>query len=96
MKWLHISFHFEFSETIEKMLDDHDISDFVQYSMIQGKDCDGKHHGSKVYPGNLAVFQALVPDEKAEDLLRDLKAFKDEKDAHCHLQALLFSIEKNI
>lgn len=96
MKWLHISFHFEFSETIEKMLDDHEITDFVQYTMIHGKDCDGKHYGSKVHPGNLTVIQALVPDERVEALLRDLEAFKDEKEAHCHLQALLFSIEKNI
>lgn len=96
MKWLHISFHFEFSEIIEKILDEHDIADFVQYAMIQGKDCDGKHYGNKVFPGNLSVIQAMVPDDKVEDLLRDLKGFKDEKDAHCHLQALLFSIEKNV
>jgi hypothetical protein len=58
VKFLHITYHFEFSDRIEALLDRHDIQDYVRYAMVQGKDRDGKHYGTKVYPGSAEVVQA--------------------------------------
>jgi hypothetical protein len=96
MKWVHISFHFEFAEDIEELLDGHEVPDFVRYPMIQGKDEDGKHFGNKIFPGNMTVVQAQVPDETVDDLLDALKRFKEEKVAHRHLTALVLPVERRV
>ncbi|MCF8062430.1 MAG: hypothetical protein K9M82_07935 [Deltaproteobacteria bacterium] len=94
MKLLHLTFRHEFSEAIERILDRHGISDFIRKPMIHGRDRDGKHYGSKVYPGNTTLVQALVEDERVGDLLEDLKSFRNEKPSHAHLRAAVIPVEE--
>ena len=94
MKLLHLSFHFEYAEIIEPLLDRHEVVNYTRYSMVQGKDCDGKHFGTQVFPGNVTVIQAQVPDQKVEAVLKDLQAFRQAKQAHRHLQALILPVER--
>ncbi|MDY6822902.1 MAG: hypothetical protein SWH68_03770 [Thermodesulfobacteriota bacterium] len=96
MKLMQISFHFEFTDRIEAILDSNDIQHYVRYSMIQGKDSDGKHFGNQIYPGSITVIQAQVPPEKIDDLFDDLRAFKIAKNAHQHLEALVLPIEQRL
>jgi len=96
MKFVHITFHFEYGDVIEQILDRHEIENYVRHYMCEGKDCDGKHYGTQVYPGSSTVVQAQVPDEKLGDLLSDLKGFKDEKQAHRHLEAVVLPVEKRL
>jgi len=96
MKLLQLSFHFEYAEIIEPILDRHGIGDYTRYPMIDGKDRDGKHFGTQVFPGNVTVIQAQVPDEKVDALFEDLEAFREEKDAHRHLQALVLQVERRL
>lgn len=96
MKLLHITFHFEFSENVEAILDRHGISDFVRIPMVEGRDRDGKHYGDQVFPGNVSFVQAQVAEDVLEDLLADLKAFKEEKESHRHLQALVLPVERRL
>jgi len=96
MKFLHITFHFEYSEDIEAILDKHGILDFIRIPMVEAKDRDGKHYGNQVYPGNSSIVQAQVPEEALEDLLADLKIFKEEKESHRHLQALVLPVERRL
>ncbi|MCF7855869.1 MAG: hypothetical protein K9N51_13805 [Candidatus Pacebacteria bacterium] len=93
MKFLHLTFHFEYSDPMERMLDKHGVTDFVRYPMIEGKDCDGKHFGTQVYPGNVAVIQALVEEESLSDLLDELRAFRDEKRTRHHLRAVVLAVD---
>ena len=98
MKLLHVSFHFQYAEIIGQILDRHGVDNYARYSMTKGKDRDGKHFGTQVFPGNVTVIQAQVPDdrEKVDALFRDLQAFREEKDAHRHLQALLLPVERRL
>ncbi len=96
MKIMHITIHFEFSDTIEKILDDHEIDNYVRYSMREGKDRDGKHFGTQVFPGNTTIFQVQVPDEKVEAIFKDLKTFKEAKPAHRHLEALVIPVDQRL
>ncbi|MFB6357307.1 MAG: PG0541 family transporter-associated protein [bacterium] len=96
MKFLHVTFHFEYEEPIEEILDDHDIENFVRYPMMEGKDEKGKHYGSQVYPGNVSVIQAQVPEDVIEDLMKDLKQFKDAKQSHEHLEALVLPVDARL
>ncbi|MCF8109353.1 MAG: hypothetical protein K9J81_10205 [Desulfohalobiaceae bacterium] len=96
MKLLFISFHFEYTEEIEAILDRHDIQDFVRYPMLESKDIDGKHFGTQVFPGNSSVVQALVEEERLQDIKDELKAFHEAKDSHRHLQAFVLPIESNL
>jgi len=96
MKLMHITIHFEYSDAIEAILDNHEIRDYARYAMREGKDRDGKHYGSQVFPGNTTIFQAQVPEEKVEDVFADLKKFRDAKPSHQHLEALLLPVEKRL
>ena len=96
MKLLHLTFHFEYADIVTALLDRHEIGDYVRYSTVEGKDCDGKHFGTQVFPGNVTVIQAQVPDDKIDALFGDLETFREEKDAHRHLQALILPIERRL
>lgn len=93
MKFVHITFRFEYMDRIDKILDDHGVVDYVQYPMIQGKGIDGKHMGSKVYPGSFSAIQAIVPDKTVAGVLEDLEEFRKRKTAHNHLRAVVLTIE---
>ena len=96
MKLVHIMVHFEFADRIAQILDRQGIGVFARYPMIEGKDNAGKHYGTQVFPGNVSVIQAQVIDSKIDDLLRDLRAFKKEKQAHHHLEAVVLPIERRL
>jgi hypothetical protein len=96
MKLLQISFHFEYTDAIEDILDRNAIRDFVRYPQVEGADRDGKHFGSQVYPGSVAVVQAQVPPDRLGPLLEELRSFRDEKKAHAHLEALVLPIEQRL
>jgi hypothetical protein len=94
MKFLHITYHFEFSDRIEAMLERHEIPDYVRYPMVQGKDRNGKYFNTKVHPGSAEVVQAQVPDDALEELLQDMKEFKEAEKSHRHLTVLVLAVEK--
>jgi hypothetical protein len=47
IRLLQISVHFEYGDAIEILLDRHGVLDFVRYPVVQGKDRDGKHYGTR-------------------------------------------------
>ena len=93
MKFLHITFHFEFSEPVEKILDEAEVRNYVRYSMVEGKDSEGKHFGNKVFPGSTTVVHAQVSDEKLETLLEKLKEFREDKKSHRHMTITVMTVE---
>jgi hypothetical protein len=96
MKFVHISFRFQYTEDIDKMLDNQGIVDYARYSMAEGKDIDGKHFGSKVFPGNFTVIQAIVSDDKVGSLLKEIEAFRTAKPARHHLRAVVLPVEGSV
>jgi hypothetical protein len=64
--------------------------------MMEGKDREGKHYGSQVFPGSVAVVQAQVGEDRLGAVLSDLEAFRDSKEVHKHLEALVLPIEKRL
>ncbi len=96
MKLVLIVFHFEYTAIIEALLDRHGIADYVRHPMIEGKDADGKHFGTQVFPGNSSVVQAQVAAEKIDALFEELGEFRRSKPAHHHLQALVLPIERQL
>ncbi len=96
MKYVQITFRFEYSDAVEKILDQLQVTDFARYSMMEGKTCDGKHYGTQVFPGNLSIIQAVVEEEVINDLFARLKQFREQKPAHRHIQALVMPIEQSL
>jgi hypothetical protein len=96
MKLLHVTFHFEYADAIELILDRHEITEYVRYPMVEGRDCEGKHSGTQVFPGSVSVVQAQVPEDAIDALLSDLRAFRDEKRAHAHLQAVVLTVDQHL
>ncbi|RQD57571.1 MAG: hypothetical protein D5R98_09045 [Desulfonatronovibrio sp. MSAO_Bac4] len=96
MKLVHISFRFEYSDDIDFILDKQGITDFVRYSMIEGKGQDGKHFGTQVFPGSFTVVQARVDDDQVKKLFRDLDEFRLRKKSHEHLRAMVLPVEDSL
>ena len=96
MKLLHLTFHFEYADAIERIFDRHEVRDATRYPMVEGRDRDGKHYGSQVYPGNFTVVHAQLPEEKIDAMFEELRAFRDEKRAHHHLEALILPVERRL
>ena len=94
MKLMHITFHFEFTEAVEAILDLHEIRDYVRIPMVAGKDAQGKHEGNQVHPGSVTLVQAQVADEAVDDVMDDLEQFRRARQTHEHLQALVLDIER--
>lgn len=96
MKLLRVVVHFEYGEAVEALLDRHGVEHFVRYPMMEGKDAEGKHFGTQVFPGSVSVLDAAVPEERLEGLLEDLAAFRDAKPAHRHLEAFVLPVERRL
>jgi hypothetical protein len=96
MKFLHLTYHFEFTAAIEKILDKHGVKNFSRYPMMEGKDIDGKHFGTQVFPGNNSVVQAEIADEKVEPLLEELRTWRDAKKVHNHIRAIILPVEETL
>ncbi len=96
MKLLHVTFPFEFTEQVERLLDNRNVQDYVRMSMAAGRDAAGKHQGTQVYPGNLTVIQAHIPDEAVDDLLDALQTFRDARKTHQTLTAAVLPVERSL
>ena len=96
MKFVHISFAFEYMDEMEALLDRHDVRNYVRYPRVHGKDPRGKHFGSQVFPGNFTVVQAIVDDDAVPALLAELRAFRDSRLAHKGTEAVVLAIEQRL
>lgn len=96
MKFVQVTVHFEYSDDIERFLDRYKVVDYVRFTMTDGKDQEGKHFGSQVFPGNFSLYQAQVNDDQIEGLFADLEGFRVSKPAHRHLQAVVLPIERSL
>lgn len=94
MRLVHVTFRFEYTDAIERILDRHDVTDWVRYAMIEGRDRDGKHDGSQVYPGNMVALQALVPSARVDAVVEGLRDFRDAKRAHEHVRVVVLPAER--
>lgn len=96
MKFLHVTVRFEYAEPVGRILDRHDVDHYVRARQLEGRDRDGKHFGTQVFPGSVSLLQAQVPEDVLDGLLEDLRAFRDESDAHAHLEAVVLPIERRL
>ena len=96
MKLVQITFHFEFSREIEQILDEQEVAHYVRVPMIEGKDDEGKHQGTQVYPGNVTLVQAMVNPDRLDDLLDALEEFRQARQTHEHLEALVLDVERRL
>jgi len=94
MKLVQISFHFEYADRIEALLEQHEVPHFIRHPRVQGLDVDGRQYGSKVFPGHMMVIQARLDDDRIEPLLETLEEFRTDKTSHAHLEALVLPVEQ--
>jgi len=94
MKLVQISFHFEYADRIEALLEQHGVPHFIRHPRVQGLDVDGRQYGSKVFPGHMMVIQARLDDDRIEPLLETLEEFRTDKTSHAHLEALVLPVEQ--
>lgn len=94
MKFLHLTYQFQYSDMLEAILDEHGIVNYARYPRIAGRDSDGKHANSQAFPGHLAAIHALVPDGALDALFDRLNEFRKEKEAHEHLRAVVLPVER--
>jgi hypothetical protein len=94
VKLLYLSFPFQHTEAVESILRRHPLGNYVVYARVAGRNEEGRHDGSQAFPGSLAVIQAQLMEEDLEGLLKDLRAFREEKKKNRFLQALTIPVEQ--
>ncbi len=94
MKCIQIHVHVEYTAAMQAILERHGVLDIACYPQMQGRDREGRRHGTRVFPGNLAILQALVADEKLDRVFADLEHFRGQGRAHAHLQAFMTPVER--
>ena len=93
MKLVVVSVHFEYADVIEEIVDAHSVDHYLVFPRIEGRDSEGFHEGSQVHPGNLTAVHARLDDGDVDGLLEALDAFREEKPAHGHLEAMVLNVE---
>jgi len=96
MKELQISIHFEYAEHIEALLDAHDVAHYVVIPRAEGRDREGHHDGSQVFPGTLTLIVAQVEGAAIAGIMDALRDFRDAKAAHRHLEAAVIPVEQRL
>ncbi len=96
MYLVQITFHFEFWEKIEAILDERQTGWYVRFPSVQGKDRDGKHANTQVFPGSLSVVQVLTEDGDLDGLLERLDGFRGERQAHRHLETIVLPVIRRL
>lgn len=96
MKLVRVVVHFEYGEAVEEILDRHGVEHFVRFPFMEGKDAEGKHFGTQVFPGSVSALDALVPEDALEPLLESLASFRDARAAHGHLEAYVLPVERRL
>ncbi|MFW5921036.1 MAG: PG0541 family transporter-associated protein [Polyangiales bacterium] len=96
MKLLHITVQFQYADVIERMLESRGVREMVRHPRIVGHDSDGWHDGSQAFPGHMAAVHAQVDDGAVDEILDDLRRFRDQKPAHGHLCAAVLPIETTL
>ncbi len=96
MKLVQITFHFEFWQQVEQILDKHEIGHFIHIPAVQGKDTEGKHYATQVFPGSVSIVHAGLNDEDVEGLLDDLNDFRGQRSAHEHLEVFVLPVERHL
>ena len=94
MKLVQISFHFEYADRIEALLEQHEVPHFIRYPRVQGLDADGRQYGSKIFPGHMMVIQARFEDDQVESVLESLEEFRSDKPSHAHLEAMVIPVDQ--
>jgi hypothetical protein len=81
----------QYVDIVDDIFGEHGVCDWVRHPRAEGRDQDGRHRGGKVFPGNLASFFALVPTDHIAPLLDALRRFRDAREAHAHLRAVVLT-----
>lgn len=97
MKSIFISFNQAYNEEITDLLEAHGQRGFTRWMDIHGRgSVDGEpHYGNHAWPTMNIGVMTVVPDEKVEPILEDLKK-KNEISEELGLRAFVWNIEASI
>lgn len=96
MKLVLVSVQFQYADRIASILEGLEIQDYVRHSRVDGRDSDGRHDGSQVFPGHVTAFQILVDDEGVKELLEALREFREGRSTQQHLRAAVVALEDGL
>lgn len=80
MKAVFISYNQAVTERIMTILDDNAIRGFTKWALTEGRgSIDGEpHYGSHAWPSMNSSVLTIVPDEKVEQIMNDLRELDKE------------------
>ena len=80
MKAIFISYNQAVTERIMTILDDNAIRGFTKWALTEGRgSIDGEpHYGSHAWPSMNSSVLTIVPDEKVEQIMNDLRELDKE------------------
>ena len=97
MKAVFIPYNQTYNERILDMLEKMNIRGFTLWDRVQGKGTDTgePHYGTHAWPTLNTAILTVIPDEKADALLKRLHDM-DQETEHLGLHAYVWNVEKMV
>lgn len=97
MKSILITFDQAHEEGIIEILNKHACRGFTNFGIVQGRGSKTgePHYGSHAWPSLAEAIITVVPDDRAQGVMADLKALDDSR-PRLGLRAFLWSVEQSI
>jgi hypothetical protein len=95
LKLLYIAIEYHYTERVLDLIEQRGLKHYQHLPRVQGRDPGGRHEGSQVFPGHLALLLVPVQDEDLEAVLDDFRALRESDDQYRNMIGLVLAAEQS-
>ena len=83
-------------ESVQKLIDEHDVRGYSEIREVHGSGVSGKHLGSRAWPGTSALIFSVIEASKAEELVEAVTALASRCSPEEGLRAFVLQVERMV
>jgi len=83
-------------ESVQKLIDEHDIRGYSEILEVRGAGVSGKHLGSRAWPGTSALVFSVIEASKADELIEAVRTLANRCSPEEGLRAFVLPVERMV
>jgi hypothetical protein len=83
-------------ESVQKLIDEHDIRGYSEILEVRGAGVSGKHLGSRAWPGTSALVFSVIEASLADELIEAVRALASRCSPEEGLRAFVLPVERMV
>jgi hypothetical protein len=95
MKLLYLTLEYQYAPRVVEVLENRGVANYLYVPRVHGRDAAGRHEGSQVFPGYMAMFWVHLEDQDPAELLSEIRGEEGETKRK-NLSALVLDVEKRL